>query len=215
MKSYFSKSLVVSVICMITSLFNIASASIIHTVEDGLLIGATGVVVDDVSYDVRFTNGTCFDLFEGCNGMGSFFWSTEADANNAMTALRDQVFINTPLYDFDSNHRLTSGCETASRQYCDIRMPYKLFTPADGLIRYQAMVLTNYASFSDVVRPIGVAFPRSPIYDYDTWAVWSESTVINVPIPSTISYFAFLPIIFLFLGKTLVDEKVQKLARWH
>ena len=40
-------------------------------VMDGQLMGVEDVIVEGISYDVQFVDGTCAGLIDGCDGMGS------------------------------------------------------------------------------------------------------------------------------------------------
>jgi hypothetical protein len=76
---------------------------------NGILTGATGVLVDGTPYDVIFEDGSCDSLFPGCNpGRFTFHSATEAIA--ASSALLSQVFLDTAQGDFDSKSYLTAGC---------------------------------------------------------------------------------------------------------
>jgi hypothetical protein len=66
------------------------------------LIGASGVIVDGRSYDVQFLEGTCFSLYNGCDDVSEFTFQSQAAAILASQALLDQVFIDGPLGNFDS-----------------------------------------------------------------------------------------------------------------
>src|SRR5262245_6455581 len=76
-------------------------------VQDGFLMGATGVDVQGTSYDVAFGDGTCNSLFNGCT---QFAFTDASSALAASSALLDQVFIDSASYAFDSRPDLTNGC---------------------------------------------------------------------------------------------------------
>ena len=46
---------------------NAAQSTPILTVVDGQLISASGVEVDGQTLDVEFDNGTCVEVFSGCD----------------------------------------------------------------------------------------------------------------------------------------------------
>ncbi|HIF96428.1 MAG TPA: hypothetical protein EYQ54_05270, partial [Myxococcales bacterium] len=58
-------------------------------VVGGQLMGASNVLVDGNLYDVQFLDGTCIDLYSGCNDPLDFTFNTEASASLAMQALLD------------------------------------------------------------------------------------------------------------------------------
>ena len=89
----------------------------------GNLQGASGVDVQGSSYSVLFIDGTCGDVFSGCNDSSDFAFTTNAAATAATQALLDQVFIDGPAGAFDDDPALTSGC-TATGDACFGNTPY-------------------------------------------------------------------------------------------
>lgn len=63
------------------------------------LLGASGIDVNGVLYDVAFVDGTCQSVFSGCNESSDFTFTTSQDAEAATDALMNQVFAPNPLYD--------------------------------------------------------------------------------------------------------------------
>ena len=49
-------------------------------VVDGQLMGASDVLVDGNLYDVQFLDGTCIDLYNGCDEISDLTFQTEASA---------------------------------------------------------------------------------------------------------------------------------------
>ena len=74
---------------------------------NGELLGASGVDVEGVLYDVRFRDGTCIEIFDGCDAGEDFDFGDSASAGAAATALLEQVFVGA----FDDDPSLTFGCE--------------------------------------------------------------------------------------------------------
>ena len=101
-------------------------------VEMGILKGATGVQVGDRIFDVEFIDGICVDLFNGCDSSDDFDFTDQQSATAAAQALLDQVFIDSPLGDFDSDPTLTLGCANTVRT-CFTIIAYSLDT--NGLFR--------------------------------------------------------------------------------
>jgi hypothetical protein len=58
-------------------------------------------------YDVSFLEGSCAELFSGCDGLDDFQFQDPASVNLATAALLDQVFIGI----YDSGAFRTAGCE--------------------------------------------------------------------------------------------------------
>lgn len=102
-----------------------ASAMPILIVENGALLGADNVDVNGALFDVRFRDGTCSALFSGCdNPSEDFAFTDAASAQAAAQALLDQVFIDGPAGQFDTNPELTVGCSIT--EFCFADIPYAL-----------------------------------------------------------------------------------------
>jgi len=78
-------------------------------VESGTLMGANGVMVAGKSYDVRFTDGTCASVYDGCDTK-NFDFTSETDALAAAKALLGEVFIDSDAGNFDSRPSMVRGC---------------------------------------------------------------------------------------------------------
>ena len=93
-------------------LFFVAGAAQAATlnVVSGQLMGASGVDVGGTLYDVEFVDGTCIDLFTGCDDVSDFTFPNAADASLAAQALIDSVFLDLPSGNFASSPALTNGC---------------------------------------------------------------------------------------------------------
>lgn len=91
---------------------------------NGQLLGATNVEVNNALYDVRFVDGICADVVTGCNGQGTFEFTDFDSATAASQALLDQVFLDGPNGNFDTDHTLTNGCGGIG--YCNIFTAYEL-----------------------------------------------------------------------------------------
>jgi hypothetical protein len=105
----------------------LCTASAILTVQSGVLVGASNVDVGGALYNVSFVDGTCVDLFDGCDEVSDFTFRSEIDATNASQALLDQVFVDVAAGLFDANPPLTSGCENQFTGFnCIATTPYGL-----------------------------------------------------------------------------------------
>ena len=143
-----------------------AQASAVQIVNGGgILTGATGVTVNGLLHDLEFVDGTCASLFDGCDAVNNFNFTTEAGAGAATQALLDQVSLDSGLGTFDSKPVLTLGCSGTTCQ---------VFTP-HGFPDFGGAV------FQDVFTPHG--FP-----DF-AGAVLQDETA-PVPEPATLSLLA-------------------------
>jgi hypothetical protein len=154
------------------------------TVVGGQLMGASDVLVDGSLYDVQFLDGTCIDLYNGCDDTSDFTFQTSASAFLASQALLDQVFLDGPLGLFDVSPLLTNGCSDSGA--CVAATPY--FSGGSGLYLYERGAYNWWAKGPDLDHVLDPA-TRSPSLNYASldftgtthvWAVWSP-----VPEPST------------------------------
>jgi hypothetical protein len=164
-------------------LFFVAGAAQAATlnVVAGELRGASGVDVGGTFYDVQFLDGTCIDLFNGCDALSDFTFNSLASATLASQALSDQVFLDGAEGNFDSQPSLTRGCEAV--EVCYLLTPFNI-TNGTGVV---TSIYGNHST--EVFDAVGVAtFPHSePSFllplEGATWALFSPAT--PVPEPST------------------------------
>ncbi|MCR9056153.1 MAG: VPLPA-CTERM sorting domain-containing protein [Rhodobacteraceae bacterium] len=160
------------------------AATVQLNVVGGQLIGARNVDVNGTFYDVEFVDGTCAIVFNGCDSVSDFEFSTLDLAEAAAVSLGDTVFVDGPLGDFDSDPTLTVGIDTfAGSGRGTITVPYD-FTSEFGIERIVARSFVNretsdLLSFSLV--PIG-----ADLSDDDTWtfARFTPSQLTPVPLPA-------------------------------
>jgi len=140
---------------LLTSVFQVNSAALI--VDAATLLGANGVDVDGVLYDVRFKDSTLEDVFINGDGSTAFDATTLAQAQAFSSALRSQVLIDTavdgPWYTFDGSPQLTFGCSYLV--LCDIYTPYEISLDYPALIT--SSVFRNSWRFSatdDIHAPV-------------------------------------------------------------
>jgi hypothetical protein len=157
-------------------------------VVGGQLMGATGVDVGGTLYDVAFLDGSCIGLFAGCDETSDFVFNSQADAYSASTALLEQVLLDGPYGDFDSEYGLVNGISAIAGAW-----PFRIATAYDLTdmgthIRVQLALADNYPGFgSDDVTynwthqdaDSGHEFAGNWVY-----AVWGTSQ--SVPEPSTL-----------------------------
>lgn len=142
-------------------------------VTDGILTGATGVNVGGKLFDVSFQDGTCAELFSGCDAVDDFMFD-DATAFLAVQALLDQVFVDGASGAFDSNPYLTSGCGLGSPSGCNVIVPVGL--DANGWARGR---LTKN-EISDASDSALWQFFRAPDFTTadlpgETWALWTPA----------------------------------------
>ena len=147
----------------------------------GQLMGASDVLVDGDLYNVQFLDGTCSEVYNGCNSTSDFTFQTLAAATLASSALSDQVLVNTGTSgeDFDSVPSLTNGCFSPTT--CSIFTLYNAL-PSDPNAEFDPSRFVNTPSTDSIGSLLGVGPPG---YDWGgqsqaVFAVWS---VVPEPAP--------------------------------
>jgi hypothetical protein len=152
-----------------------ASAATLN-VSGGQLLGASGVTVDGISYNVEFLEGTCIALYGGCDEASDFTFITESAAMLASQALLDQVFLDGGLGNFDTDVDLTFGC-TGSTPHCDAITPFAVGVSilTFGIARNEEVAADLVVPSETLARTSNVLFTDNVVY-----AVWSP-----IPEPGT------------------------------
>jgi hypothetical protein len=139
--------------------------------QNGVLTGANDVVVNDVSYDVRF--GDNYWVLDG-----DFVFTTLSASNAASAALLSQVLVDGPAGNFDTSPRMVSGCEVSFWDYgdwvhCAVFTPYALSDPVR--IAYASVAVNGPGLGGGVAQDSFWAYFdfASVVYPPITWAVWS------------------------------------------
>jgi len=149
-------------------------------VENGILMGATGVNVGGTLYDVQFVDGTCAALFSGCDDVTDVAFQGPLGAIAAANALLNQVFNAGP---HDEQPALTNGCSgQLDRAGCHI------LTPGDnygfGILPLASINMGgDNSDFISWHAPLGWPFTDTTDTEYYTWAQWTPAQ--SVPEPST------------------------------
>lgn len=170
------------------------ASPVLQVSADGILTGAKGIFVrGSLSYDVEFIDGTCADLFSGCDDPTDFVFD---DINSVIIAARtllNSVFLDTAAGKFDARPELTRGCEfyrTDAIPQCAALTPYFYNDgPSSVIFYFFAPNLEdpfNEDPFS-VFRSISALTPvdlfHSPSQTFARWSVASNS----IPLPGTSS----------------------------
>ena len=157
-------------------------ANAVPIVVGGQLLGATDVDVGGTLYDVLFVDGTCTDVFDGCDAASDFTFQTQALAMLAAQALLDDVFVDQISGMFDSVPSLTNGCPGIG--LCVAFTPYQV----------AGTTLSHVFAFNDAVEDldrIQAGAVNHGNFDLSlssnfTWADWSDAAV-SVPEPGTLA----------------------------
>lgn len=157
------------------SVFGLSVHAAVLSISGDKLQGATGVNVGGTLYNVEFIDGSCVDVFSGCDQATDFAFHTIPLALMASQALLDQVFLDTLLGDFDSRPELTNGITSPFRS--QILTPYI----GDGLTSWGAIAYNSPPASFDTT---GEYFTSSnydlSLASQSVYARWSR-----VPEPAT------------------------------
>ncbi len=172
----------VLVCCMLFSVFYATNASALTMITDstGQLLGARGVQIDDVYYDVDFYDGTANSMW---GPDYDFTFGTSAGALEASEALMSLVF--TGIY--DSNPNLTSGINGVTESIAKIATPYYKWTgDSDNLnVAFAQNAIDDDADGTSTgYMKTWVGLTTDGMH---TYAVWSAAS--PVPEPATMLLF--------------------------
>lgn len=186
MKLKFLKAIVVGAALVVSSL---ANAGIIHDVQNGKLMGASGIDINGALYSVSFVDGSCNTAYAGCDET-LFDFTDSQSATDAFNALIDQVFIDNVViagveYDFDSIPTLTNGCEYNS--FCEIWVPFSKSTDTSHKSRwgYNRSNTSTDAIYQNI-------YTANNSYEgsYMTYTNFVREEIGQVPEPSTLAIFS-------------------------
>lgn len=167
------------------ALSSTGQAAVTLQLSGSTLIGALGVDVGGVLYDVNFGDGSCVSLFSGCDALGDFPFPDAASTSAAMAALGAQVFLDVAQGAFDSDPSLTQGCTgTTSPDSCFVWTPFALPTPNDvSTARFVNGSIVDSTNTSSSSRTYNTGSLVN-----GTYAVWTLASTGNaVPAPSTLA----------------------------
>ena len=165
-----------------------AQASLMLNVDNGILEGATDVLIGSTLYDVEFLDGTCIALFDGCDASNDFLFNTNASANMASVALMDMVFLDGVDGMFDSNVGSIRGCGTNSI-VCFVITPHSMSSTMVFFNDAQNWINESRDSVDggDIFKTTDTGLSA-----IQTWAVWTlaadrgPNIDATVPEPSTV-----------------------------
>jgi hypothetical protein len=146
----------------------------------GFLTGARHVAVGGTFYDVSFIEGTCSEVFAGCDDASDFQFATDEDASAAAGALLGRVFVDVPSVGrFDTQPELTFGCTDPS--LCIAAIPAGIGSPG-GVVFGQ---LAYNTARGDLVTNFNFLFDFNA--SADEGAVWARFTpAAPVPEPGSL-----------------------------
>ena len=191
MKKVYFKAMLLSLLVSACSLFNLANASFMLNIDptSGELLGASNININGELYNVSFVDGTCPDLFSGCDEQSDFFWQTEEESKVASLALLNDVFVNSVNGLFDSLPDLTFGCSSNPYNDCFVMTPYKSNT-TNSL--FGVIAINNSNPSWDTTSPFTLGIGgNTGNSNFLTYAIWSSPKPLQaVTEPTTLTFFA-------------------------
>jgi hypothetical protein len=168
----------VIVVAMLAAPRTVGAAPLL-VIDNNRLLGVNGVDINGQLFNVQFVEGSCVNLFSGCDDNSDFDFTTGAEAGAAAQALLNQVFAGNS---FDTNPATTVGCSDPA--YCAIFIPFlQLFGVAD----IGSMAVNVVGGTQDFIA----AFALPSTYNTKecpscVYADFSVSTPTSVPEPGSI-----------------------------
>jgi len=179
----------------LTFILSTTAYSATLVIENGQLVGADSIVFDGYTGSVRFAEGTCVDIFNGCDEPSDIIFESLTSTNTqardlalaANSALLEQVFDAFPLY--DENIALTFGCEEGTfvaLVRCTLITPYD-YTDNGTVVAVQLTNRDDNSALDAVTWGQGYSATGSTIPlnsnspDRLVYATW---TVTPVPLPA-------------------------------
>lgn len=160
-----------------------ASAAVLNVNASGILMGASDVDIGGTLYDVSFADGILSDITP--------FFTTSASALAASQALLNQVLIDGPLGQFNSNSELTNGCTL--RTGCKVWTVYSL-TSSTNSVRYgQVQNYSASTGLNDLPITTSARLTTNVVADptitLATWSLAKSAPTTAVPEPQAYAMF--------------------------
>ena len=194
------------VVLVVLSLFGYVpsiQAMTLH-VTNGKLMGASNVEVlhnsGIVLYDLEFLDGSCIQLFGGCDAASDFVFPDSLTASQAANAFFSSLLIDSPQGAFGTQPGLTNGCTVGlSIDSCLVLVPYAL-APFGNVSVILATNTTANVEFSEFVSQIAANKSTGDIPGA-TFARWTLVPAVAVPEPGTAANFVVGMLALLFCAR--------------
>ncbi|MBK7949567.1 MAG: hypothetical protein IPK00_12700 [Deltaproteobacteria bacterium] len=81
-----------------TTLFTLNANAATFVLENGTILGISDVELGGAFYDVEFVDGSCIDLFSGCDGAGDFPFNDSRDERDPQSAIAAALALEALLH---------------------------------------------------------------------------------------------------------------------
>lgn len=200
-KKVFLSTFLLVTIVNFASIPSNAKAASLTADSGGQLTGANSLRSQDgkIIYHLEFKEGTCADIFEGCDGREDFSY------DRYTYAYTEFVFYGILLGDttYSSNPNEILGCEDSLT--CEILNPYNI--TSSGEVEFYRVSInadgSKIGSFGSL--PSSYDTKNDPLR---TWAAW---TPVVVPLPATFPMLAFGLGILSWFGRRKHKQQVMSI----
>ncbi|NQZ87576.1 MAG: hypothetical protein HRT54_08335 [Colwellia sp.] len=172
-------------VCLATALLAATNSQAGLIVESGVLIGATGIEIAGFGrYNVSFEDGSCAELFSGCDEITDFAFNDLDQVRAAGQALLEQIFIDSDLWLLDTDPTLTRGCEDDTK--CIAFIPFKFldnWVIGKNLINASMEVDDKHGYSTNLGIDQSIA-----VRSNTTFAVFTK--IVQVPAPPSVLLFS-------------------------
>jgi len=159
---------------------NAVTLDVVGEASNGVLIGVSGFQFEGQTYDITFQDGTCVDLFSGCDSESDFPFPSESEALDFSLQLSSLLNVN-----LGTNFGRVMGCDPSN---CSIAVPTTLFaapgaTPivgAVGPIVSNGFIPPVFSSGFGLDETLFTTFLSDP---------FTYARVTAVPLPATVWLF--------------------------
>lgn len=142
--------------CAMSAAAQVSATPTLLVNSDGFLTGANNVDISGKLYNVRFVDGSCNSVFNNCSASAFNFLASSSSYQEIMAvesvaqALLDQVFIDGPAGNFDSEPKIL-GC--TGKVNCRVLIPFNI-SRYDILFAGAVNWAAGYSSDTTVVNGV-------------------------------------------------------------
>jgi len=171
----------------------VRAAPVLLVDANGILRGATGVLVGSQMYDVQFADGSCNSLFDNCNP-SAFVFNNLSDANAASSAIAGLLYTQPPPFGILRDADTIGGCEAQALSRGPFPVSCDIYTPTavsgTNLVLVSDVRLVDFNQLSLQTTNITRDFDTGQC-SVCTYALWSSTPPTGgAPEPGTLALLA-------------------------